>query len=68
MGQACGRGYSDLVTRGMYAAGAGRQDQYDLDMPLPLMMVQEEGDVPLSPATEVEGSVPVTKSSKPVLN
>ena len=54
------------MTRGRYAALAGNQDQYDLDIPLPLMMVQDEGDVPLNPVTKEQVVVPVTKSSTPV--
>ena len=48
--QACGGRNSELVTRGRYAALAGNKDRYDLDIPLPLMMVQDEGDVPLKPS------------------
>ena len=36
-----------------------------MDIPLPLMMVQDEGDVPLDPVAALEVVVPVTKSSKP---
>ena len=56
--QACGGRNSELVTRGLYAALAGSQDRYDLDIPLPLMMVQDEGDVPLNPVTKEQIVVP----------
>ena len=62
--QACKGGCSDLVVNGRYAALAGSQDQYDLDLPLPMMMLQDEGDVPPSTAIGSNGLVPVTQSSR----
>ena len=34
------------MAHGRYAALAGSQDQYDLDIPLPMMMLQDEGRRP----------------------
>ena len=54
--QACGKGCSNLVVNGRYAALAGSQDQYDLGIPLPMMMLQDEGDVPPSMTTKPTSS------------
>ena len=47
-----------MVSNGRYAALAGDQECCDLDRPM--MMIQDEGDVPLEPASTNEGVVPVT--------
>ena len=46
------------VTGGRFAAEPGSQEQEDLDIQLPLMMIQEEGDVPRNTITVGKEVVP----------
>ena len=42
---------------------AGNQDRYDLDIPVPIMMVLDEGDVPHEPVRTSPSEVPVFDTS-----
>ena len=56
-GRECGIGCCNIVANGSFAELAGDHDHCDLD--LPMMMYQEEGDVP-SEQAPVEGVVPTS--------
>ena len=51
------------MAKGRYAALAGNQDQDDVDLPVPMMMLRDEGNVPPEQAAEENGVVLVPRFS-----